>query len=237
MRSVNGYQGDPIHIDYITIPGATIKDLHHAFLAEYGNVHRPIDVLLVAGLNDVLKGSTSDQILKDMEAFKESVRNLCILDETCSSFAVSTLPFPPKLVKFDAETRNIQTNYIQVLIDLTTSIRELNRMDAHPMIPTHLASCFHTWGMRINRHPRIIGPVNLLEYVSTHRLPLWRELKPKNMLHLNDHLRLKMGRSSMEYYKVIYRIAECKAKSKNEALAPKALKALKVIKASINQRD
>ena len=219
MRSFNSYQGDPIHIDYITIPGATVKDLHHAFLAEYGNVHRPIDVLLVAGLNDVLKGATVQQIMKDIEDFKESVRSLCILDETWSSFAVATLPFPPKLVKFDAETRNIQSNYIQTLIDLTTSIRELNRADAHPMIPTNLAPCFHTWGMRINRHPRIIGPANLLEHVSTHRLTLWRELKPKDMLHLNDHLRLKMGKSAIEYFKVIYKITECKAKSKNEAIA------------------
>jgi len=131
----------PIHIDYITIPGATVKDLHHAFLSEYGNVHRPIDVLLVAGLN---------------------VRSICIIDETWSSFAVATLPFPPKLVEFDAETRNqtksstnlkgnpmwnIQSNYIQILIDLTTSIRELTKADSHPMIPTNLAPCFHTWGI------------------------------------------------------------------------------------------
>ena len=106
-----------------------MKDLHHAFLAKYGNVHGPIDVLLVAGLNDELKGATVQQIMQDIEDFKESVMSLCILDETWSSFAIATLPFPPKLVKFDAETRNIQSNYIQILIDLTTSIRvrELNR--------------------------------------------------------------------------------------------------------------
>ena len=119
------------------------------------------------------------------------------------------------------KSRNIQSNYIQILIDLTTSIRKLNRADAHPMIPTNLAHCFHTWGMRINRHPKIIGPVNLLEHVSTHRLILWRELKPKDLLHLNDHLRLKMGKSSVEYFKVIYKITECKAKSKNEAYSSK----------------
>ena len=70
----------------------------------------------------------------------------------------------------------VQSNYIQILIDLTTSIRELNRADAHPM-------------------------------------------KPKDMLHLNDHLRLMMGKSSVEYFKVIYKITECNAKSKNDAIA------------------
>jgi len=132
---------------------------------------------------------------------------------------VSTLPFPPKPVKFDTETRNNQSNYIQVLIDLTTCIRELNRADAHPMIPTNLAPCFHTWGILINRHSRIIGPANLLEHISTNRLTLWQELKPKDMFHLNDHLKLKMAKSSVEYFKVIYKITECKSKSKNEAMS------------------
>ena len=52
---MNGYQGDKIHVDYITI-GATVKELEHPFLAEYSNVHRTLDVLLVGLLNDVLCG-------------------------------------------------------------------------------------------------------------------------------------------------------------------------------------
>ena len=37
MRSFNIFQGDPIQIDYITIPGATaVKNFHRAFLAQYG---------------------------------------------------------------------------------------------------------------------------------------------------------------------------------------------------------
>ncbi|XP_023327150.1 uncharacterized protein LOC111700468 isoform X2 [Eurytemora carolleeae] len=30
------------------------RDLHHAFRAEYGNTHRPVDVILCSGLNDVI---------------------------------------------------------------------------------------------------------------------------------------------------------------------------------------
>ena len=52
----NRYVGDSIHIDEITIPGACLKVLLHALAIEYGKSHRPIDVLVVAGANDILKG-------------------------------------------------------------------------------------------------------------------------------------------------------------------------------------
>ena len=51
----NGYPGDDIYVDMIGIPGATIKMLHHAFMAEFKDSNRPVDVLLVGGLNDVLR--------------------------------------------------------------------------------------------------------------------------------------------------------------------------------------
>jgi len=39
------------------------------------------------------------------------------------------------------------------------------------------------------------------------------------MLHLSDHLRLKIGKSVVEYFRVIYKIKDSSAKSKNETLA------------------
>jgi len=59
---MNGYRGDEIHVDYIKIPGATVRKLEHAFMAEYSNVHRAVDMLLVGGLNDVLRGATDSEI-------------------------------------------------------------------------------------------------------------------------------------------------------------------------------
>ena len=44
-------------IDYITIPGATVRELEHALMAEYSNVYRAVDMLHVGGLNDVLRGA------------------------------------------------------------------------------------------------------------------------------------------------------------------------------------
>jgi len=74
MRSLNGYQGDEIHIDYPTIPGATVRELEHTIMAEFGNGLRAVDVLLVAGLNDILRGAIGHEILEDIQQSSDSVR-------------------------------------------------------------------------------------------------------------------------------------------------------------------
>ena len=50
------YDGDDLHVDTIAIPGGTITSLMRAFLAELGPYRGPVDVILVAGLNDVIRG-------------------------------------------------------------------------------------------------------------------------------------------------------------------------------------
>ena len=77
MRSLNGYQGDEIHIDYPTIPGATVSELEHTIMAEFGNGLRAVDVLLVAGLNEILRGATDHEILEDIQQFSDCLSNLC----------------------------------------------------------------------------------------------------------------------------------------------------------------
>jgi len=229
LRSINGYPGDPIHIEYISIPGATIRDLHHAFRAEYGNTHRPVDVILCSGLNDVIAGSNSDEIMQDIYDFGKTVRSICLGENSAywSSFAAATLPFPPQLVSLCEEDRKLKHNYRDTLVNITTRIREMNRGDKHPHIPTDMAPCFHTWGVRIMQHSKVIGPANLMENFADHRLVSWKGTKPKQMLHLSDALKLKMGKSIVTYFKVIYRMTEDSFRSKNEALAHRSTKAKK----------
>ena len=52
-RTSNDYPGDNIDADYLTIPCATVRKLHHAFKAKYKNVDPLVDVMLVGGLNDI----------------------------------------------------------------------------------------------------------------------------------------------------------------------------------------
>ena len=51
-QSVNViYPGDTIHIDYLTIPGATLDELTFAFRKEYCEkpLEKPVEVVLAAG--------------------------------------------------------------------------------------------------------------------------------------------------------------------------------------------
>ena len=43
--------GNPFHVDYLSVPGAGILDLADLFKTEYGSVFSPIDVVLVGYLS------------------------------------------------------------------------------------------------------------------------------------------------------------------------------------------
>ena len=106
--SANNYPGDDLHIDYITILGACIKDLHHAFITEFKGVYKPV-LLLVRGVNDVLQGQTVEQILQDILNFKQTVLSMCVNPSAgeISSVAVATVPFSPMATAVPGEPRSV----------------------------------------------------------------------------------------------------------------------------------
>ena len=118
-----------IFIDIIGIPGATIKMLHHAFMAEFKNSYKPVDVLLVGRLNDVMRGRSLDKIKRDLTNFK---RDVTLLKRSCGdivecTFAVATVPYPPKISALPTEQREVEANRFDTLSKMTDFIRELNR--------------------------------------------------------------------------------------------------------------
>ena len=68
-----GYEGDVIHVDWNTAPGANIQTLHNMWYAEYKNQRKPVDIVLVGGLNNILQGDSNNKIMGDIEAFYSSV--------------------------------------------------------------------------------------------------------------------------------------------------------------------
>ena len=88
----SGYEGDPIHLDEIAIPGAKIEDLHQAFKAEYSNIRAPIDMILAAGLNN-FQQEVNTVIMSKIRSFKQTV----VRREDGSTFSVCTLPLAPRL--------------------------------------------------------------------------------------------------------------------------------------------
>ena len=89
----NTSRGQDIHVDWCTIPGGQVNMLVHAFRALYGKSCRPVDVLVVVGLNDIGKGRHNIQEvhaaqgnrLRNLSEAHNWPINLCHQDTAASS--------------------------------------------------------------------------------------------------------------------------------------------------------
>ena len=70
---LEGYEGDIDHVDWSTSPGATIQTLLHMWRSDYRNEKKPMDVLVIGGLNNILRGETVDKIMARFEEFFHAV--------------------------------------------------------------------------------------------------------------------------------------------------------------------
>ena len=185
------FAGDEIHIDWLCIPGATINVLSTAWEIEYLEEKKPMDVMLIAGLNDVIKGKTGPAIASAFKHFVDLViwqGNQYHPDQpnTC---AVGTLIYPPQICwleddgavppTFDNQLRNIRWLNHQV---------EILNADSQVRSPS-----FHSFGIRkVTRNGKGL---------TKHRLEHWREGERANMLHLRDDQRIKMAKQVARYFK------------------------------------
>ena len=64
---------DSLHVDWITIPGATISTLETAWQVDYLKSVRPMRVLLVAGANDLLKGGNKESLTNSILHLKNVI--------------------------------------------------------------------------------------------------------------------------------------------------------------------
>ena len=65
------YDGDIIHVDYLSIPGANLQTLTADFKAEYYGrpLEKPLDVVLVAGYVYAMESFRGMQIVTDFFRF------------------------------------------------------------------------------------------------------------------------------------------------------------------------
>jgi len=208
-RSKNGYTGDDIHLDYLCIPGGTIKTLRHAFAAEYQYFWKPMDVVFASGLNDLLRGYDAADMWAEIKVFKEYVQELGKKHGHENTFAVCTLLYPPKLCQLQ---RDPWRRYNEDWTDRTWDIFHLNEEiikingEGSDAQYTRRAPQFHTYGLKTAAN---YGRGNRLGTLNKHKLCSWREKRFEDMLHLNDHYRLKMGKMIVNYFTYIYGMKEC----------------------------
>ena len=193
------YEGDPDHIDYITISGATILDLIEAWKIEYYGEKRGMDVLLVGGLNNITNGDKPETIMRDYDHLVQLVHHQAHKHhpQMHSSCAIATLFYPPQLCWYpdQGDCPPDFLNHLEDMKWLNFQIERLND-EAGIKVPN-----FATLGARVaNRTTKDIYGNVTVHHTTTHRYPHWRENNFRWMLHLDDQRRMKMGRQVGRYF-------------------------------------
>ena len=182
-------------MDWVTIPGAKVEDLLVAWRAEYSRVSRPMRVLLVAGLNDLIKGGDYESLTMDIKRFQDNVSHQNNFHPGKSnSFAVAPLLPAPKLVWFqdNGATSSSYVNRIDEMTRINEWVQTFNMKNGINQVPR-----FHTMGVRTSKK-RVDG--KKVEF-KTHRWNEWRENEQyEDKLHVVDKVRVKMGRYVLKYF-------------------------------------
>lgn len=194
------YEGDWQHVDYITIPGSCLETLFHAFKLDYEAHPRPLDVVVVAGYNDLLEQHSRDFIVAIIKRFARYVIQLGIQThpDTPNTVAIASFMYPPQLSWFrDNGPEPPQFHNQKDKLDwINGQIDDLNIANGCPEYPG-----FHKYGMRMvtrkytdkygQEHHRVI---------KKHRWEHWRESERSQKLHLTNERRFKMGKAVNEYF-------------------------------------
>ena len=193
-------------MDWSTSPGATIQTLLHMWRADYRNEKKPMDVLIIGGLNNILRGEAVDKIMNRFEEFVKAVELQGWKQHGVnrSTDAISTFFYPPQLCWFEKNGPIPHPNYINhldMMINLNDRIMELNqrifvsqrqiyREEINGQEPgvTLRAPKFHTFAVKNKKH----------------RLDWYREEDVSKKLHLKDRHRSTLGRAAGNYFKKMF---------------------------------
>ena len=186
---------DSLHVDWITIPGATIPTLDMAWQVDYAKYNRPMRVLLVAGINDLLKGGTFSTVTRDILALWHTIEEQnSFHPESPNELVVATLLNPPKLTWFPdtGPSPPGHVNRLDEIRQINDWILEFNREHGHN------TPRFHRFGVKVGR--RFVNGEQVPLHV--HQLRRWRQSEAVgDMVHLNDYWRTRLGASVVNHFK------------------------------------
>ena len=188
---------DSSHVDWLTIPGATVEELLFAWQVEYGREVRPMRILLVAGLNNLIKGGDFESLTTQYKRFGDnaSYQSSRFHPGKNNSFAIAPLLPAPKLVWFpdNGPTSPGYVNRRDEVASINEWIKTFNYKNGIYQVPA-----FNTLGTRTTKK-KLVGGAQV-EF-KTHRWNLWRASEAyEDKLHLVDKERVRMGQYLLKYF-------------------------------------
>ena len=152
-----------------------------------------MDVLLLAGLNNLVRGDKPDTILRQYDHLVQYVMYQAHkfhpeLHNTCT---IGTLYYPPQLCWLPSEGKP-PPDFRNRLSDMMYLNHEIERLNQESRLksPNFTVFGLRGGGMYVMDEHGSWSWKDLTHY----RFGDWREKERTNMLHLNDSMRMKMGR-------------------------------------------
>ena len=167
----------------------------YAWRLDYHREENPMRVMLVAGVNNLIKGDTFDEITCAIERFWWNVVSQDKYHpDLPNTFAVAPILPVPKLVwypdngEYSPQYRNRRAEVER----LNEWIREFNSTNGITQVPR-----FGVWGTRSNKRYRD----GALQEIKTHRWNDWRSSEAdEDKVHLKDKKRVQMGQYITKYF-------------------------------------
>ena len=195
------YEGDLLHVDYVTIDGGTIPDLLHAFRLEYEakKKTKPLDVVLIAGYTDLYRGFGRDYIWRGLNKFAETVLGLRNSDPNIkNTFTIASLMFPPRICWFadNGPAPAGYQNQMEKVEWLNRRITDMNKANNMPIFPG-----FHSYGTRkaVTSYTDEEGVVKQ-RHTRSHRWEHWTERRRQSKATLRADRRIKMGKALNNFF-------------------------------------
>lgn len=145
--------GEVSHVDWICIPGARINTLTEAWEIEYINEKKPMDVILIGGLENVKKGKSGPSIVNAFKHFIDLVQwqGEHFHPDNPNTCTIGTLIYPPQMCWFsdDEQVPSTFHNQFRNIRWLNLQIERMNT-ESGTKSPK-----FHTLGVRkVTRYGR-----------------------------------------------------------------------------------
>lgn len=194
------YSGDLMHVDYITIPGASINELAAAFQAEFVNkqARKPLDVVLVAGYRELRLGHSIADIEERFRSFADQVLAAKVNGEN-NTVAISDFIFLPSLAWFPDNGQmpfNQNGNILHIMewlnevilsINLDNNITEFHRL--------------HKYGVLVyTKRKRNQYGYEQHQKIKEHRFEHWLGQDRALMTTLKADQRIKIGAAINKYF-------------------------------------
>jgi len=174
------------HIDFDTIIGGRIHDIHASFLYQYSELTSPMDIILVCGVNNVPTEDTSQQMIQQFESLIKTIKNQSIQNnhKIPNRIVLCTVLYSPKTCDKSIPPH---LNMTQKVREVNNWIHEFNESETGEHLKLHLNGVY--------------GDPDTENLV--HRYDEWREPEIKRKLHLTNEVKDRVATQVIQLFRKI----------------------------------